>query len=190
MGWTDERVELLRKLWLEGHSASQIAKQLAGGVTRNAVIGKVHRLGLGGRTTPASRAQARPLPRPVAKPIVRPQIVRPVVQRAAPTANQPRTDMMEYDAAPAPVVAMVDPVRREDGRLHDVLSINDKMCKFPIGDPGDADFGFCGRSVDSARYCPAHCAVAFQPAAAKKKRVPGTADPVRLELQRMLRRAG
>src|SRR5665213_3612467 len=68
MGWTDERVEMLKKLWLDGHSASQIAKQL-GGVTRNAVIGKVHRLGLSGRATPSSPPRpafkAPRAPRPV-----------------------------------------------------------------------------------------------------------------------------
>ena len=64
MGWTDERVELLKKLWLEGHSASQIAKQL-GGVTRNAVIGKVHRLGLSGRAAPSQPSrQVLRTPRP------------------------------------------------------------------------------------------------------------------------------
>ncbi|WP_040308565.1 GcrA family cell cycle regulator, partial [Asticcacaulis biprosthecium] len=61
MSWTDERVETLKKLWQEGHSASQIAKQL-GGVTRNAVIGKVHRLGLSGRAAPSQ--PTRPLYKP------------------------------------------------------------------------------------------------------------------------------
>src|ERR1700741_1556552 len=68
MGWTDERVELLKKLWQDGHSASQIAKQL-GGVTRNAVIGKVHRLGLSGRAAPSTPAgpMDKPAPRPTGR---------------------------------------------------------------------------------------------------------------------------
>jgi GcrA cell cycle regulator len=63
MSWTDERVELLKKMWNEGQSASQIAKEL-GGVTRNAVIGKVHRLGLSNRTGAAARRQAEAQARP------------------------------------------------------------------------------------------------------------------------------
>ena len=66
MSWTDERVELLRKLWLEGLSASQIASELSNGITRNAVIGKVHRLGLSGRAKAPSQATPRPR---AAKPI-------------------------------------------------------------------------------------------------------------------------
>src|ERR1700691_664842 len=86
MGWTDERVELLKKLWLEGLSASQIAKQL-GGVTRNAVIGKVHRLGLSGRATPSQPSPTafktpRP-PRPAPSPSLAPR--RMVTQLAEPT---------------------------------------------------------------------------------------------------------
>src|SRR6185369_705670 len=78
MGWTDERVETLKKLWLDGLSASQIAKQL-GGVTRNAVIGKVHRLGLSGRATPSQPARPafkapRP-PRPAPTPSLAPRRV-------------------------------------------------------------------------------------------------------------------
>ena len=59
MGWTDERVELLKKLWADGLSASQIAAEL-GGITRNAVIGKVHRLGLSGRAKSPSSSAPRP----------------------------------------------------------------------------------------------------------------------------------
>ena len=55
MGWTEERIELLQRLWLQGQTASQIAEQLGGGVTRNAVIGKAHRLGLSGRPAPAAK---------------------------------------------------------------------------------------------------------------------------------------
>src|SRR6185503_18971360 len=69
MGWTDERVELLRKLWQDGLSASQIAGELGNGITRNAVIGKVHRLGMSGRVKPPSAATARPrAPKPARPP--------------------------------------------------------------------------------------------------------------------------
>src|SRR6201996_4163483 len=99
MGWTDERVELLKKLWQDGLSASQIAKQL-GGVTRNAVIGKVHRLGLSGRAAPSQPA------RPTFKP-ARP--ARPVVA-AQPAAGQARRPAAV--AAPAPVEAAQVPAIR------------------------------------------------------------------------------
>jgi GcrA cell cycle regulator len=97
---------------------------------------------------------------------------------------------VEY-VVPARVVAMVEPLRREDGRLHDVLSISDRMCKFPIGDPSDAGFGFCGREAASgARYCAAHCAVTFQPQVLKKRKVTGVRSDERAEIQRLMRRAG
>src|SRR5437764_6386009 len=97
MGWTDERVETLKKLWLEGLSASQIAKQL-GGVTRNAVIGKVHRLGLAGRATPS-----RPAKRPVRA--SRPRIIGP----SAPRMHMPRL-------TPSVIIPHLEPLKFEDGR--------------------------------------------------------------------------
>src|SRR6478672_5168326 len=109
MGWTDERVELLKKLWLEGHSASQIAKQL-GGVTRNAVIGKVHRLGLSGRAAPSQPSR---------------QVLRPAtVHHHAPRRVEPR-------ALPTPVAT----VYPEEPGSATVLTLGAHMCKLPIGDP-------------------------------------------------------
>ena len=126
MGWTDERVEILKKLWLDGLSASQIAKQL-GGVTRNAVIGKVHRLGLSGRAAPSQPARpAFKAPRP-------PRPVTPAPRRPAgrrrPHAPAP--------PAPAPFV--------EQPGSATVLTLGAHMCKWPIGDPSTDDFTFCGR---------------------------------------------
>lgn len=90
MSWTDERVELLKKMWNEGHSASQIAKEL-GGVTRNAVIGKVHRLGLSNRNGPEAEAAPDPAPAPKAAPQ---RTETPVVDlaqvKAARDANRPK----------------------------------------------------------------------------------------------------
>src|SRR5438128_4347801 len=117
MGWTDERVELLKKLWQDGLSASQIAKQL-GGVTRNAVIGKVHRLGLSGRATPSKPA------RPTFK---APRPARPVT--SAPSA--PRRLAEPALHAHAPAVRYVD----ETPGTATVLTLGAHMCKWPIGDP-------------------------------------------------------
>ncbi|MGE3143302.1 MAG: GcrA family cell cycle regulator [Hyphomonadaceae bacterium] len=166
MGWTDERVALLRKLWTEGLSASQIAKQL-GGVTRNAVIGKVHRLGLAGRATPS-----RPAKRPVRTARPRPM---------SPSAPRLRTPSL----APALVVPVLEPMLQADGRAVSVLTLTDRMCKFPIGDPSEADFAFCGRdSNENGPYCPDHARLAYQPSQARRRR---TGEPD--ELRRVLRLA-
>ena len=165
MGWTEERVTLLRKLWAEGLSASQIAKQL-GGVTRNAVIGKVHRLGLAGRATPS-----RPAKRPVRP--ARPRVIGPTAPRMRPASNVPTV-----------VIPHLEPLRGEDGRAANVLTLNEQMCKFPIGDPTETDFAFCGRASANGPYCSDHARLAYQPSQARKRR---QSHPD--ELRRMLRLA-
>jgi GcrA cell cycle regulator len=154
MGWTDERVELLKRLWLEGLSASQIAKQL-GGVTRNAVIGKVHRLGLSGRATPSQPARAAfRAPRPP----------RPVVAHA-PSHRR----LMERSETAARAFVRPASYVEEPGTAT-VLTLGAHMCKWPIGDPATAEFTFCGRrSTDEGPYCVEHARLAYQPAQAKKK---------------------
>ena len=152
MGWTDERVELLKKLWQEGLSASQIAKQL-GGVTRNAVIGKVHRLGLSGRAAPSKPA------RTVFK------APRPARPAAAPSAPRRLVEPSALTATPVPV-RYVD----ETPGTATVLTLGAHMCKWPIGDPSADSFTFCGRRNEGdGPYCPQHAQVAYQPAQAKKK---------------------
>ena len=164
-GWTDERVDSLKRLWLEGLSASQIAKQL-GGVTRNAVIGKVHRLGLSGRATPATPA------RTVFK---APRAPRPAM--AAPHAPR-RVEMVSQAVAPTPL-----PTIREEPGSATVLTLGAHMCKWPIGDPSTDGFTFCGRrSGSEGPYCVEHARVAYQPAMKKGKR----SDEA--ELTRSLRR--
>jgi GcrA cell cycle regulator len=151
MGWTDERVETLKKLWMDGLSASQIAKQL-GGVTRNAVIGKVHRLGLSGRAAPSHPSRPafrapRP-PRPIPAPAPRQRAMEP-----RPHAPAPR---------PMPFVELPGTAT--------VLTLGRHMCKWPIGDPSSTDFTFCGRRAgDESPYCTDHARVAYQPPQSKKK---------------------
>jgi GcrA cell cycle regulator len=165
MGWTDERVELLKKLWQDGLSASQIAKQL-GGVTRNAVIGKVHRLGLSGRATPSKPARTVfKAPRPA----------RPVT--SAPSAPRRISSEPVSLHAPAPPVRYVE----EAPGTATVLTLGAHMCKWPIGDPSQDNFTFCGRGAGDGPYCHEHSQVAYQPAQAKKRS--GAA-----ELARSLRR--
>jgi len=161
MGWTEERVAVLKKLWLEGLSASQIAKQL-GGVTRNAVIGKVHRLGLSGRAAPSQ--PSRPVYRPT-----RP--ARPV-HAAAPRRVEP---VAPRPAAPPPPAVVDLPGTAT------VLTLGAHMCKWPIGDPSTDEFSFCGRRAgEEGPYCIEHARVAYQPVQKKKS----TAN----ELARSLRR--
>jgi GcrA cell cycle regulator len=190
-GWTDDRVSLLKKLWTDGLSASQIAKQL-GGVTRNAVIGKVHRLGLAGRAAPS-----RPVKR-IATPVVR---LRPVLVAAAPTEG-PAPAIVAKPVIAKPVAApeLVAPTaplkpskpkqrQPRDGEIIGVLQLGPNMCKWPIGDPGDADFGFCGTHCgSSAVYCEEHAAIAFQPAMSRR---PGVTrdDRVATEARRLARLA-
>lgn len=167
MGWTEERVALLKKLWAEGHSASQIAKQV-GGVTRNAVIGKVHRLGLAGRATPS-----RPAKRPA----------RPRQQRSQlPMAPRVRPHSIY---APPVLTVVLDPLRFEDGSVATVLTLKEGMCKFPIGDPTDAAFAFCGRTACMGPYCGDHARLAYQPSQARRRRADGQSD----ELRRLTRQA-
>lgn len=167
MGWTDERVELLKKLWQDGLSASQIAKQL-GGVTRNAVIGKVHRLGLSGRAAPSKPSK------PVFK-APRPQRPAPQPVAAAPR----RAPEPAAIAQPAQVARYVE----EAPGSATVLTLGAHMCKWPIGDPSLDSFTFCGRRTggEVGPYCAEHSEVAYQPAAAKKRAGPK-------ELARSLRR--
>ncbi|ODS00453.1 GcrA cell cycle regulator [Methyloceanibacter superfactus] len=161
MGWTDERVELLKKLWAEGLSASQIAGRL-GGVTRNAVIGKVHRLGLSGRAT-SSRSSA-PRPRRAHAPR----------QNRAPSltfgtrgnvALKPSYEA-EYEPAPAPVTELVIPLHERAT----ILTLKESMCRWPIGDPTEEDFHFCGRKKEGpVPYCEHHARMAYQPVQARRR---------------------
>lgn len=163
MGWTEERVAELKKLWAEGHSASQIAKRL-GNVTRNAVIGKVHRLGLSGRATPS-----RPVKRPPRLARPKPQHVARQANGSTGTAGVPAT----ADTAPAPVIreVNVEPQRLPNGDMVTVMTVKDTMCKWPVGDPADPAFGFCGHAThDGAPYCTEHARLAFQPARKRERK--------------------
>lgn len=155
MGWTDERVESLKKLWQDGLSASQIAKQL-GGVTRNAVIGKVHRLGLSGRAAPSKPA------RPVFK------APRPARPAAAPAAPRRIAEPVAAQPSSQPVQAPVRYIEEAPGSAT-VLTLGAHMCKWPIGDPSSDSFTFCGRRQDDGPYCMEHARVAYQPAQTKKR---------------------
>jgi GcrA cell cycle regulator len=194
MAWTDERIERLKTMWENGLTASQIAEEL-GGVSRNAVIGKAHRLGLKSRPSPVkssdgeSKAASKPKAKPVEKapPVMRPAA--PVMERSAPVhaapsiaAPRPQPDMpkvvsigpggflrqgpgdQQAPIPPAPprrlVPAKPSPEIAEKTSL---LDLSDKVCRWPMGHPGEPDFHFCGETVNPGfPYCVEHCGRAYQ----------------------------
>jgi len=157
MTWTDERVELLKKLWADGLSASQIAAQL-GNITRNAVIGKVHRLGLSGRAKSPSSSVPRPR-KPRAASMLR--ISRPSIRGNTALA-------LAYDVELEPEPEPYDNIIPL-GQRRTLLELNEATCRWPIGDPGHAEFFFCGgNTVTGLPYCAYHSRVAYQPAAARR----------------------
>ena len=159
-GWSDERVDLLRRLWEDGLSASPIATQL-GGVTRNAVIGKVHRLGLSGRVKAAETPGVSP------RKVVR----EPELEVVAPAIVAPDLDEAPVAfAAPAAAPAVVPPVALTISRRVTIMDLRESMCRWPIGDPTSPDFHYCGdRSITGLPYCTAHAQIAYQPAAERKR---------------------
>jgi GcrA cell cycle regulator len=158
MAWTDERVELLKKLWAEGLSASQIAGRL-GSVTRNAVIGKVHRLGLSGRATTSRMKSHRPRQRMAAK--------RMTKTRFSPLGNPAfRALYAEADPFTPPVEELVIPMNERKY----IQTLTECSCRWPIGDPQASDFHFCGKNkVPGLPYCEFHARRAFQPPQTRRR---------------------
>lgn len=198
MNWTDERVELLKKLWSEGLSASQIAAQL-GGVSRNAVIGKVHRLKLSGRgkTTTAAPRSKKPAAAPVAAPRSTSSAgtgssmgssmgsgISSSMSSGSSSASHasPRATMMrssggaalqaavQVDTVAAPIIRNNENVVVPISRHLTLLQLTERTCKWPVGDPLHDDFHFCGHeSGESTPYCAYHSKLAFQPTAERRR---------------------
>ena len=159
--WSDDRVEQLKKLWEGGLSASQIAAEL-GSVTRNAVIGKVHRLGLSGRAkSPASAAPRQRKARPAQ------QMMRP---RPVSRGNTALAHAFEVELEPDPIA--YDNVVPISQRLS-LLELNEATCHWPIGDPASSEFFFCGgKALTSLPYCAYHSRIAYQPAGDRRRQPP------------------
>lgn len=168
MNWTDERVELLKKLWTEdGLTASQIAQQLGGGITRNAVIGKVHRLGLSGRAKTVSQAPrvARPKQRSTSN--VQRTVTRPVSFGSTALKIEAEVEL-EVVATPAVMISFPAPTNEKVN----IMQLGYRTCRWPVGDPVASDFGFCGAESSGEKpYCPYHCAVAYQPSTERRRQV-------------------
>jgi GcrA cell cycle regulator len=213
MSWTDERIERLKAMWTKGATASQIADEL-GGVSRNAVIGKAHRLGLESRPSPVkpgeekvkkapAKAAAAPAPK-APKPSVAPRAT-PAAQPRESAAEEPASD---FAAAPAPS-KLAEPgiqyrsvgpggfIRQGPGDTQapippapprrlvpakpsaevadktSLLDLNDRVCRWPMGHPGEPDFHFCGQpSNPGYPYCVQHCGVAYQAQLPRRDRRP------------------
>jgi GcrA cell cycle regulator len=211
MSWTDERIERLKAMWTKGATASQIAEEL-GGVSRNAVIGKAHRLGLESRPSPVKAGEEK---EKKAKAAPAPRAARPAAPKAAPTAAakepatgaprpdatsaaapvgrpQPDPQAMQYRSVgpggfirqgPGDTQAPIPPAppRRlvpakpsaEVADKTSLLDLNDRVCRWPMGHPGEPDFHFCGEpSNPGYPYCVAHCGVAYQAQLPRRDRRP------------------
>ena len=210
MSWTDERIERLKELWSQGVTASQIADEL-GGVSRNAVIGKAHRLGLQSRPSPVKPNEPEPAaPAPAPKPQPKARAAEPAAraepkakpepQRAAQPPAAPTVDAKPVSQAPQPQIRSIGPggfVRQgpsdqqapippapprrlvpakpspEIADKTGLLDLNEKICKWPIGHPGEPDFHFCGRQANPGfPYCVDHCGVAYQAQLPRRDRKP------------------
>ena len=210
MSWTEERTATLKRLWEGGATATEIAKEL-GDVSRNAVIGKAHRLGLKSRPSPVKAAEkkaapkpkpapkkkAAPAPAPSPAPTPAPVAAKPVAKPASSAPQQPAAPAAQPEAtgAPAPTsssprIVSVGPggflrqgpgdqqppippapprrlvPAKPDPSIADktsLLDLSDKVCRWPMGHPGEPDFHFCGEAVNPGfPYCVEHCGRAYQ----------------------------
>jgi len=206
MAWTDERIEQLKSMWEKGMTASQIADEL-GGVSRNAVIGKAHRLGLQARPSPVrdGKDEGTVAVAPVASPVEpRAEAPRAPAPRPAPApaaaAPVAAVDGVAPPAPPQPQIRSIGPggfLRQAPGEQSapippapprrlvparpspeiagktSLLDLNDKICKWPLGHPGEPDFHFCGDQVNPGfPYCVQHCGQAYQAQLPRRDRRP------------------
>jgi len=198
MSWTDERIETLKTMWEQGQTASQIAEAL-GGVSRNAVIGKAHRLELQARPSPVRQAESEPMVPPSPEPEVDAEVEAEPEVAAPPAAPEPRREPEPVTPA-QPVLRSVGPggfVRQAPGEQQapstpapprrlvpakpsaeiagktTLLDLSDRICKWPIGHPGEPDFHFCGEKVNPGfPYCVNHCGHAYQAQLPRRDRRP------------------
>ncbi len=231
MSWTDERIDRLRAMWAEGSTASQIAEDL-GGVSRNAVIGKAHRLGLESRPSPVrageekekkapAKVAAAPkpaAPKPAPAPATKVAAAAPAPAPAAEARPPARPSKEVADDAAMPIAPVHRPsgiaakegntiqyrsvgpggfIRQGPGDTQapippapprrlvpakpsievkdktGLLDLNDRICRWPMGHPGESDFHFCGRDANPGYpYCVDHCGVAYQAQLPRRDRRP------------------
>lgn len=200
MSWTDERIDTLKTMWEAGQTASQIAEAL-GGVSRNAVIGKAHRLGLQARPSPVKPNEIEPEAIAPAAPPAEPAAPPEAALEPALEGEEDEIEAAaERPAEPQPRVVSVGPggfLRQNPGEQQtpippapprrlvpakpsaeiagktSLLDLNDRICKWPIGHPGEPDFHFCGDRVNPGfPYCVNHCGHAYQAQLPRRDRRP------------------
>jgi GcrA cell cycle regulator len=168
MSWTDERIEQLKHHWMEGKSASQIASLLGHGVSRNAVIGKVHRLGLAGRAKSPGLGSSRP--RASASSPAAHRVSAPRLATAAPRITRGATALAIapqalMEAEPEAFESVVVPMSLRVT----IIELKEAMCRWPLGDPASSEFRYCGSPAASGPYCGYHCSLAYQPAHERRR---------------------
>ena len=195
MAWSDERVAILKKMWLEGSSASEIAKEL-GNITRNAVIGKVHRLGMSNRDTNNLKSGSSTSN---AKKSVRrgrpPKVNKEEKKRGRPHKLKDPGDFPgTLDVTEKPTTSSAKEMRLDENKtkvasdlseetLQNILKVEmkskkislmeltERTCKWPIGDPATDTFWFCGHDSEPGKpYCKTHISIAFQPITQRRSR--------------------
>jgi GcrA cell cycle regulator len=219
MSWTDERIDRLKDYWSRGMTASQIAEEL-GGVSRNAVIGKAHRLGLQARPSPVKPnepeaeaaepivaaapevASIAPADAPVAEPEPAPEpwAIEEDADEAEEEDDSAGDGEPQAQAAPRPQIRSIGPggfLRQNPGEQQtpippapprrlvpakpsadvadktSLLDLNERICKWPMGHPGEPDFHFCGNPANPGfPYCVEHCGVAYQAQLPRRDRRP------------------
>ena len=195
MAWSEERVAILKKMWLEGNSASEIAKEL-GNITRNAVIGKVHRLGLSNRDTSVSKSGSSTTK--ATKSVKRgrpPKINQEVKKRGRPIKLKDPQDLrrsLEGKEKSKPssadeVIKDSDEIKvdsdfseetlknllkvEKQSKKISLMELTERTCKWPIGDPATDNFWFCGHQSEPGKpYCETHISIAFQPITQRRSR--------------------
>lgn len=153
-GWTDDRVATLKRMWADGKSAGEIRNVLGGGVTRSAVIGKVHRLKLAGRAATGASAQRRPKAAQPRGQKGQPK-VNAILRYAADARAQPTPPAFEPEPFDAEVDVGIDVTKRIG-----LMGLNERTCKWPVGSETGARQMFCGcrKGRDDGPYCPEHTA--------------------------------
>ena len=192
MSWSDERVEILKRMWLDGRSASEIAKEL-GGITRNAVIGKVHRLGLSNRETGYEKSQDTGLKkqtrgkrgRPPKNPMINKQANRDKLNWSKELSNESikKIDTSDENLKKTKkdnleiVSDLSDETRKsllnieKRSKKIGLMELTERTCKWPIGDPATEEFWFCGHDAEAGKpYCKTHISIAFQPVTQRRSK--------------------
>ena len=165
MALTDEMIEDLKKMWQEGLTTGEIGKRL--NVSKNSIVGKVHRLGLSGRPSPIKKKA----PEQQDKTAEKKPATAPKAKAQEPKVAEQKTKAPAKEKASAPVeeksVIHITPQPKVESPHHhnhnlSLTELDNHTCRWPIGDPKDDNFHFCGKKVRIGQtYCDEHSAIAY-----------------------------